>query len=142
MKEGVRADDLRLVLQHDTALDLCGLELIERAERLIGDPLVGERPQALTGLQFGRIGRQEEQMDAFGHHQFFAGMPAGLIEDQQDALRRACADSLGELCQCNREHIRPHRWQEQPLRLSGSRLHKTVDYVSSKITTFRGQREG
>ena len=52
MKVGVRADDLRLVLQHDTALDLCGLEIIERAERLIGDPLVGEWPQALTGLQF------------------------------------------------------------------------------------------
>ena len=130
MKEGVRADDLRLVLQHDAALDLCGLELIERAERLIGDPLVGEWPQALTGLQFGRIGRQEEQMDAFGHHEFFAGMPAGLIEDQQDPLRRACADSLGELRQRNREHIRPHRRPEQPLRLSGSRLHKTVDVES------------
>jgi len=81
MKVRVRADDLRLVLQHDTALDLCGLEIIERAERLIGDTLVGERPQALTGLQFGRIGWQEEQMDAFGHHEFFAGMPASLIED-------------------------------------------------------------
>ncbi len=78
MKVRVRADDLRLVLQYDTALDLCGLEIIERAERLIGDTFVGERPQALTGLQFGRIGRQEEQMDAFGHHEFFAGMPAGI----------------------------------------------------------------
>ncbi len=47
MKVRVRADDLRLVLQDDTALDLCGFEIIERAERLIGDPLVGERPQAL-----------------------------------------------------------------------------------------------
>ncbi len=47
MKVGVRADGLRLVLQYDTALDLCGLELIEGAEGLIGDPLVGERPQAL-----------------------------------------------------------------------------------------------
>ncbi len=127
MKVRVRADDLRLVLQHDTALDLCGLEIIERAERLIGDPFVGERPQALTGLQFGRIGRQEEQMDAFGHHQFFAGMPACLIEDQQDPLRWACADGLGELRQRNREHIRPYGRQEQPLRLSGSRLHKTVE---------------
>ena len=53
MKVRVRADDLRLVLQHDTALDLCGLEIIERAERLIGDPFVGERPQALTGLSSG-----------------------------------------------------------------------------------------
>ncbi len=47
MKEGVRADDLWLVLQHDTALDLRSIEIVERAERLIGDPLVGERPQAL-----------------------------------------------------------------------------------------------
>ena len=50
MKVRVRADDLRLVLQYDTALDLCGLELIERAERLIGDTFVGERPQAREGV--------------------------------------------------------------------------------------------
>ena len=81
MKVRVRADDLRLVLQHDTALDLCSLQIIERAERLVGDPLIGQGPQALTGLQFGRIGRQEEQMDALGHHEVFAGMPASLIED-------------------------------------------------------------
>ncbi len=127
MKVRVRADDLRLVLQHDTALELCSLELIEGAERLIGESLVGQGPQALTGLQFGRIGWQEKQMDAFGHHEFFAGMPASLIKDQQDPLRRACADGLGELRQRNREHIRPHCRQEQPLRLSGSWLHKTVD---------------
>jgi hypothetical protein len=78
MKERMRADELRLVLQHDTALDLCGLEIIERAERLIGDPLVGEWPQALTGLQFRRIGWQEEQVDALGHHEFFAAMPARM----------------------------------------------------------------
>ena len=66
-------------------------------------------------------------MEAFGHHQFEAFMPAGLIEDQQDALRWARADGLGELCQGNREHIRPHCRQEQPLRLSGRRLHKTVE---------------
>ncbi len=131
MKVRERVDDLRLVLQHDTALDLCGLQIIEGAERLIGDTLVGERPQTLTGLQFGRRGWQEEQVDAFGHHEFFAGMPARLIEDQQDPLGRACAHGLGELCQGNREHICPHRRQEQPLRLSGSRLDKTVDYVSS-----------
>ena len=78
MKVGVRADDLRLVLQYDTALDLCRLELIERAERLVSDSLIGQGPQALTGLQFGRRRGEEEQMDAFGHHQFFAGMPARM----------------------------------------------------------------
>jgi hypothetical protein len=33
MKVGMRADDLRLVLQHDTALDLCGLEIVEGMEQ-------------------------------------------------------------------------------------------------------------
>ena len=47
MKVGVRADDFRLVLQHNTALDLSGLEIIERKERLIGDTLVRKRPQTL-----------------------------------------------------------------------------------------------
>ncbi len=47
MKVGERADDLRLVLQHGTALDLGGLQIVEGAERLIGDRLVGQGPQAL-----------------------------------------------------------------------------------------------
>ena len=55
MKVREGADDLRLVLQHGTALDLGSLEIVEGAERLIGNPLVGQGPQALTGLQFGRI---------------------------------------------------------------------------------------
>ena len=66
-------------------------------------------------------------MDAFGDDELFAGLPARLIEDQQDALRRACTNGLGELRQRNREHIRPHCRQEQPFRLSRSRLHKTVE---------------
>ncbi len=108
MKVGKGTDDFWLVLQHDTALDLGSLEIVELAERLVGDALIGEWPQALTRLQFGRIGRQKEQMDAFGHHKLFAGMPACLIENQQDPLRRACADSLSKVCQCNREYVRPY----------------------------------
>ena len=64
MKVRERADDLWLVLQHDTTLDLGGLEIIERLEGLIGHAFVGHRPQALAGLQFGRVGWQEEQMNA------------------------------------------------------------------------------
>ena len=127
MKVRVRADDLRLALQGNTALDLRVLEFVERAERLVGYAFVGERPQALAGLQFGRIGWQEEQVDAFGHEELWARMPTCLIEDQHDPLGRARADGLSELRQRNREHIRPHCRQEQPLRLSGSRMHETVE---------------
>src|SRR5260221_13515877 len=88
------------------------------------------------------MGRQEEEVDAFGYDEFFAGMPACLIEDQQDALGRACANGLGELCQGNREHIRPHRWEEQPFRLAGSRLHKTVEVKPLETMLERYPRTG
>jgi hypothetical protein len=127
MKMRERANDFWLVLQQNTPLDLGGLQLVERVERLIGQTFIRQWPQALTRLQFGRIGRQEEQMDALGHYQLVASMPACLIEDQQHPLGRACADNVGEVRQGKREHIRSHRRQEQPLGLSGSRLHKTVD---------------
>ncbi len=95
MKVRVRADDLRLVLQYDTALDLCGLEIIERAERLIGDTVVGERPQVLDiRCNSGAWDEKREQVDAFGYDELFAGLPVCLIEDQQDALRRACANAI------------------------------------------------
>jgi hypothetical protein len=61
-----RADPLCLVLKHDTALDLGGLKVVEGPEQAVGHTLIGEWPQALTGLQLGRIGRQEEQMNARG----------------------------------------------------------------------------
>ena len=97
MKVRQRADPLCLVLKHDTALNLGDLKVVEGPERAVGHTLVGERPQALTGLQFGRIGRQEEQMNALGHHEVFAGMPASLIEDEQHPLGGACPDGLGEM---------------------------------------------
>jgi hypothetical protein len=79
MKAGVRTDDLQLVLQHDAALDLSLFEIIKGAEDLIGDALIGERPQALTGLQFRCIGWQEEQVDTLRHYELFAAVPSRLI---------------------------------------------------------------
>src|SRR5207245_9481976 len=43
------------------------------------------------------------------------------------AVRRASAYGLLQLPQRTRARIRPHCRQEQPLRLSGSWLHKTLD---------------
>ena len=97
MKAGVRADDLRLVLQYDATLDLSRFQFVKSSEQSIGYSLIGERPQALTGLQFRCIGWQEEQVDPLGHHQFFAAMPARLIKHQQHTLGRSCADRLGEV---------------------------------------------
>ena len=79
MKVSQRADHLRLVLKQHTALDLCCFQVVEGAEGAIGNAFIGQRPQALAGLEFGGIGRQEEEMDALGHHELFACMPPRSI---------------------------------------------------------------
>ena len=81
-----RADGLRLVLQCNTAPDLGSFQGIERLECLVGEALVVEWPPALAWIQLWRIGRQEEQMDALGHYELVAGMPARLIKDHQHPL--------------------------------------------------------
>ena len=47
MKVSQRADELRLVLKHHTALDLCFFQIIEGAKGAIGDAFIGQWPQAL-----------------------------------------------------------------------------------------------
>ena len=58
--------------------------------------VVGQRPEVLGGLQFGRVGRQEEQMDVLGHAQPHAGVPARAVEDEHDLLLRAGSDLARE----------------------------------------------
>jgi ubiquinone biosynthesis protein UbiJ len=51
MEESDVTDTDRIVLKGDTALCLYLLQLIQRLEVAICDSLVGERPEALAGLQ-------------------------------------------------------------------------------------------
>ncbi len=51
MEESDMTDTDRNVLKGDTALCLYLLQIIQRLEVAIGDSLVGERPEALAGLQ-------------------------------------------------------------------------------------------
>ena len=52
----------------------------------IGQHGVGQGPEMLSGLQFGRIGGQEQQMHMLGHAEVDAGMPAGSVEHENDLL--------------------------------------------------------
>jgi hypothetical protein len=126
VKVSQRADHLRLVLKQYTALDLCHFEVIEGAKGDIGDAFIGQWPQALTGLQFGGIGWQKEQMDALGHHELLAGVPTSSIEHEQDPLRGTRSDRLSKVGERDGEHLRRHRRQQKPFGLASSRLDKTV----------------
>ena len=83
MKMGDGADPFGLVLEGHTPLDLSCLQLIKRLEVPIGDAFVGQRPEPFTGLEFRRIRRQEEELNALWDDHFSAGVPARLIQNEQ-----------------------------------------------------------
>ena len=86
MEQGRGADSLRLPLQRDTASGLGVFELLDGGEMAIHQDGIGERPQMLCGLEFGRIRRQKEQVDVVGHAQALGAVPAGPIQHQHDLL--------------------------------------------------------
>ncbi len=90
-------------------------EILDGGEGLVGDGLVGERPQALGGLQLGRIGRQETEADAVGDTQPGAHMPAGIVEHDDDDLVGAGTDAGGESVEHRLEQCHPDPVGEPPL---------------------------
>ena len=61
MEVGVRLEGGGIELA--TALGDDGAEVVERGDMPIGDRLIHQRPEMLGGLEFRRIGRQEDQAD-------------------------------------------------------------------------------
>jgi hypothetical protein len=74
------AAEIRLLLEGETALGLHCFQCRHTLEALIGQRLIGEWPEMLSGLQLERVGRQAEEMDALGDGDLLAGMPPGAIE--------------------------------------------------------------
>ena len=61
----------------------------------VGERLVDQGPEVLGRLEFGGIGRQELEVDAFGNTQVLGDVPAGAIEHEHDDLVRSGADRHG-----------------------------------------------
>jgi hypothetical protein len=73
-----------------TALGDDGVEFVQRSEVPIDDRLVQQGPEMFGGLEFGRIGRQEDQADPVGDDQAFGAMPARVVEHEDDAALAPC----------------------------------------------------
>src|SRR3954452_14489403 len=89
MEVGVRSEDGGIELA--TALGDGGAEFVEQGEMPIGDRLIHQRPEMLGRLEFGGIGCQEDQADPLGDGQAFGSMPAGVVEQEDDAAVAAGA---------------------------------------------------
>src|SRR5262249_2643987 len=72
-------------------------EVIEGWEVLIDQGFVTEGPHMFCRLQLRRGGRQENEMEPLGHHQFRTGVVASLSEHQDQALGRPCSPCTREL---------------------------------------------
>jgi hypothetical protein len=94
MEVGVRLKGSGIKLA--TALGDGGAEFVERGDVPIDDRLIHQRPEMLGGLEFGRVGRQEDESDPLGDDQALGAMPAGIVEHEDDAALAPRAGLAGE----------------------------------------------
>ena len=66
---------------------------------LVDNRLINKRPQRLSRLQFGRVGRQKDQPYALGNVQASLAVPAGIVEHQDDGSLRPSARFPRKHCQ-------------------------------------------
>jgi hypothetical protein len=86
VKEGGAAEDVALAVEPITVVGDRVFERVDGREVLVDEWLVGVGPPVLGGLELGRVGRREDALEAIWHVDQRAGVVAGLIEHQHDAL--------------------------------------------------------
>lgn len=122
------------------AIELNGLQLVDVGEMPIDQRRIGELPQVFTRLEFGRVGRQKQQMHLVGNHQIQAGMPARAIEHEHDLLLWAGADFGSEGRQFGGEQRGTHSRRHLPHRATGAGLGKG-DQIAPLVTRL-DRRDG
>jgi hypothetical protein len=125
MEVGVRLEGGGIELT--TAFGDDGAEFVERGEVPIDDWLVHQGPEVLGGLEFGRIGRQEDEADPIRDDQAFGSMPASVVEHEDDAARAPCTSLAGEGGEQFGEEGLGEAAAEIPDSLAAGRLHEGSD---------------
>jgi hypothetical protein len=138
MEVGVRPEDGGIELA--TALGDGSAEFVERGEMAIGDRLIHQRPEMLRGLEFGRVGRQEDEADPIGDGQVLGSMPAGIVEHEDDAALAAGAGLTGEEGEQFGEEGLGETAAEIPERLATGRLHEGGDVQPLIAVVAEGDR--
>jgi len=86
MEKGSGADEGWLRLECDAVLGFRLLQILDAGEMTIDQRSIGQRPEMFGGLQFGRVGWEEVQIDVVGHTQAQTGVPSGTIQHQHHLL--------------------------------------------------------
>lgn len=127
MKERLGAHPRGLLGQADTLVGEHRVERSEIRERAVGQGLVGEGPEPLGRLEFGRIGRLQLQVHAGRQVHLRTAVPARLVHDEQDLLGRAGPNLFREVRQRAVKSRNVDCRHEQPVGIPRLRLHEAVD---------------
>jgi hypothetical protein len=138
MEVGVRSEDGGIELA--TARGDGGAEVVERGEMPIDDRLIQQRPEMLGGLEFGRVGRQEDQADPVRNREAFGAMPASVVEHEDDAALAARTGLAGEGGEQFGKEGLGEAGAEIPERLAAGRLHEGGDVQPLVAVMAEGDR--
>ncbi len=84
MKAGSAFDGVAFVGKGGASLTDDVVEFLNRRDMFVDDWLVDQRPQGFGRLQFGSVGRQEDQSHAVWNIEPRFSVPAGVVENEHD----------------------------------------------------------
>src|SRR3954465_6095744 len=116
--------EVRRGVEGDAALGDRTVEVLDRAEVLVGERLVEHRPEALGRLELGAVGRQVDEPDALGDGQPGLRVPAGVVEDEDDDPVATGPGLAGEEGEERLEERLQHPVRQVPEHLARGRLHE------------------
>ena len=96
MEAGSPLEGLAIVGQGGASLRNDGLQRFEIRDVLVDDGLVHDLPERFCGLKLGGVGWEEEQTEPLGNREVGLGVPAGVVEHENDDAVPASPGLLGE----------------------------------------------
>jgi len=134
------ADQVGPGLQGGTALGLRVLQVVDGADVAVDERGVREGPRMLGRLEFGRGGREDEEVDVLGHAQLRAGVPARPIQDEDELLVGPGPRLAREGLRADAEGVDADRRPEGPERAPGRRVDVAGDVAPLMAVSDRGDR--
>ena len=131
------ADEVGTRLEGDATCGLGVLQFVDGSEVAVDQHRVGQWPQMLGGLEFRRVGRQEQQMDVLGYTQPQAFMPAGPVEDEDDLFAGTRATLTGEGREFHLEEGNAHRRGQMKDSTSRGGVDKADEIASLEAVLHR-----
>ena len=127
MEPGLALYAIAVGVEHDALRGDSGIEFGEGVEVPVGDGLIDMYPERLCGLQLGRVRRQIDEADAFGHGETGGGVPAGAVQNEHDDALAPGAGLTGEKREGFGEEVLVDARGEVPETLAGRRRDEGGD---------------